>query len=289
MKKNRINYIALTLVISGVLVIAITLLLVLTKEHQINGTLRSILYEIDKALILTTIFGTITKIISDELISVRKNDKKMRELGIHSIGEGRLDKKQANIMFGGRGYEYPDELKFFFINGRKFLSKYKSNIIDAIKYGCKIKILIADPIKSVDFLRRANKINNQNSIEGVLEAIKIVESINKELEGKGFKGTIELRHFIDEYRYNFRLAKFYSEHQVIKAWINFQPMNRIAVDQSLTVIGSYDIDYLKEAKSNVDKERQSIVLSLDDSFDDLWKTYKENNTTYIKRNISLLK
>jgi hypothetical protein len=282
MKKRKHSLTFIVLLSSLVVVIIITSLLIFVKRDKFNDAFFNILYEINKALILTTIFGTITKLISDEIFKVKTNDTKMRQLGIHSIGEGKLDKKQTRIMFGGKGYEYPSELKFCFISGVVFIKVFTKNIIEAIKNGCHVKILIADPIKSHDYLARANTVNNQNGeygsyIDQCHTTIQMVEEIRNYIKEHDLTGSIEVRHYIDEYRYNFRIAKFYHNlnDEVIKAWINFQPINKNAIDQSLTVIGNYDEEYLKDTNSRVSRESNNIVLSLDESFDMLWDIYKK--------------
>lgn len=274
MKNNKIR---LILIISSILVLIITALLIFVNPEKMNKSLHDILYEINKALILTTIFGTVTKIISDEIIKVKTNDKRMKQLGIHSIGEGRLDKKQTNIMFGGNGHPYPNELKFIFMNGINFFRDFNNHIITAIKNGCHVKVLIADPVKSVDYIKRSNYLNEQDSLPGISIVTDNINKLSAFVKENNYPGSIEVRHYIDEYRYNYRIAKFYhSKDESIKAWINFQPINKIAINQSLTVIGGFDEDYLKEAKSRVSKESDNIVISLDESFDTLWDLYQNN-------------
>lgn len=280
MKKKKVSLAIIIFIISTLLVVFITGLLMILGKDNMNETLYNILYEIDKALVLTTIIGTITKIVSDDIISVKKNDEKMRKLGIHSIGEGRLDTKQKKIMFGGSGYQYPLELKFCFITGAVFLSDMRNEIINAIKNGTKIKILIADPLKSKDFLARMDYLNKQDgkfgNFNNQINFVKnLVLEINEIIKTKKLSGSIELKHYIDEYRYNIRLAKYFDEKNGIRinAWINYQPMNKSAIDQSLTVIGSFDTSDAKDTQSLTEKESKNLVVSLEHSFDKLWDLY----------------
>lgn len=280
MKTKRLSLSFYIIGISALLVVSITTLLMSFGRAGMDETLYDILYEIDKALILTTIFGTVTKIISDDIVSVKKNDEKMKKLGIHSIGEGRLDKKQTKIMFGGSGYKYPRELKFCFITGIAFLNDLKGKIIEAIKHGTHIKLLLADPIKSKDYLTRVSYINPQGGKYGdffnqLKEAEVLVAGINELIKKHNYSGSIEIRHYIDEYRYNFRIAKYFDDVKGVttNAWINFQPINKNAIDQSLTVIGRHDYTN-KENESSVIKDSQNIVISLDESFNTLWELYK---------------
>jgi len=249
-------------------------------KQRLTEGVYSILLEIDKALIITMILGSVTKIISDEIISVRMNDRKMRKLGIHSIGEGRLDRKQAAIMFGSHNYIYPTELKFCFISGNAFLAAFRQELTRAIQNGCHVKILIANPIMSSHYLSRAERVCAQEGKDGgyidqCLFTISFVKEMQREIVNNGYPGSIEIKHYIDEYRYNYRIAKYFNDgkEEIIRTWINFQPLNKDAIEQSLTVIGKYDENYVKEELSRTDKESQSIVLSLDKSFDLLWNIY----------------
>ncbi len=281
MKKRKVSLTLIILISAFLVALLLTLILIIFDENVIKESLRSILLEINKALIITIIFGSATKLISNEIISVKINDKKMRKLGIYSIGEGKLDKKQAAIMFGSSVYAYPCELKFCFISGNAFMEKFKPEMMEAIKHGCKIKVLIADPIKSKDYLRRAELICKQEGKDGsyidqCYFTINLVNEMKKEIDQNQYLGSIELRHYHDEYRYNYRIAKYFDQEkgEVIRTWINFQPLNKDAIEQSLTVLGKYDEDYVKEEISRVERESQSIVLSIDESFDTLWNIYK---------------
>lgn len=51
-------------------------------------------------------------------------------------------------------------------------------------------------------------------------------------------------------------------------------MNKNAISQSLTVIGKFDEEYLKESQFRVAKEKESIVLSINRAFDHIWEIYK---------------
>lgn len=280
MKKTKMSLTFLILLSAFLIAAALTSVLIIFDDNTMKKSLYNILSEINKALIITIIFGSATKLISDEIIKVKVNDKKMRRLGIYSIGEGKLDKKQTKIMFGGSGYAYPTELKFCFISGNAFMDKFQPEIMEAIKHGCKLKLIIADPIKSKDYLTRAEMVCKQEGKDGsyidqCIFTIKLVEKMKNEIQENNYPGSIEVRHYHDEYRYNYRIAKYFDPEkgEIIRTWINFQPLNKDAIDQSLTVLGKYDEDYVKEEISRVDKESQSIVLSLDTSFDSLWDIY----------------
>ena len=100
MIKRKISLTLIIIVSAILLAIALSVILAVFDKERLTESVYAILLEIDKALIITIILGSVTKIVSSEIFSVKTNDRKMRRLGIYSIGEGRLDKKQANIMFG---------------------------------------------------------------------------------------------------------------------------------------------------------------------------------------------
>ena len=280
MIKRKISLTLIIIVSAILLAIALSVILAVFDKERLTESVYAILLEIDKALIITIILGSVTKIVSSEIFSVKTNDRKMRRLGIYSIGEGRLDKKQASIMFGGGGYLYPRELKFCFISGNAFMEAFRPQIMKAIENGCHLKLLIANPTKSASYLERAERICPQGGKDGsyinqCLFTLNFVKEMQREIDEKGYFGKIEIKHYHDEYRYNYRIAKYYDKEkgEIIRTWVNFQPLIKDAIEQSLTVIGRYDEEYVKEELSRSDKESQSIVLSLDKSFDELWELY----------------
>lgn len=280
MKKKRFPLTLIILLVALVLVIISLLLIILAPDNIIHPSIKDILKEINKALVLSVIIGTITKLVAEDINKVKLNDMKMRRLGIHSIGEGLLDKKQANIMFGGNGYAYPRELKFLFITGISFMQTFEKRIMEAVKNGCHLKLLIADIERSDDYLTRASVMCPQNTksgsyLEQIADVNALIARMQKEITDNGYKGTVEVRHYTDEYRYNFRIAKYQAaNNDLVRAWINFQPINKTAIDQSLTVLGEYSDTEQLSGLTQVEKESRNIVLSLEDSFDMLWEIYK---------------
>lgn len=280
MKKKRFPLTLVIILVAVIILIISLLLIILVPENIIHPSIKEILKEINKALVLSVIIGTITKLIAEDINKVKMNDAKMRRLGIHSIGEGLLDKKQANIMFGGNGYDYPKELKFVFITGVVFIREFEKRIMEAVKNGCEFKLLIADTERSIDYLERATLMRSKPDPFGsYVNQIEMVNSLiakmQKEASEKGYKGSIEVRHYTDEYRYNYRIAKYRKDDvTIVRAWINFQPINKTAIDQSLTVLGEYNDNEKLDVLTQVEKESRNIVVSIDDSFDLLWDLYK---------------
>ena len=276
-----------TIVVLFIIAIVALLIVILCIKYFYNNEFINFKYEmlleLAKALLITIIVGLFTKIITDEFVRIQKNDSKMKDIGIYEIGEGKLDHKQKNIMFGNAalGCRMPSELKFLFISGDNFIKEYKDSIKKVVLNGCNVKILIADPVKSKDFLQRAEVICPQSNEEGsyveqVLKTKSIIKSIQDEINSINVenKGSIEIRHYIDEYRYNIRIGIYAEEIDKYKyvAWANFQPMVKDSIDLSLTVIGKAENNKL--VNSSNETEAKNMVLAMNKAFDELWKLYK---------------
>lgn len=119
-------------------------------------------------------------------------------------------------MFGGRVYEYPKELKFCFISGCVFIRDFSDYILNAMKNGCNIKILLADENKSLSFLERTEVIcpqfddkgNPYHYNEQIIFTKSVVDDIRNKAKKEGYLCSIEIRQYIDEYRYAFRLGVY---------------------------------------------------------------------------------
>lgn len=281
MKKKKISTFLLVIIISTLVVIVISIFLFTCLKKE--TTFYQLLFEADKALITTIIIGGIAKVISNDIIKVKKNDEKLRKIGIYSIGEGKLDYIQTKIMFGGRGYEYPKELKFCFISGCVFLRDFSDYILNAMKNGCNIKILLADEKKSLDFLERTEVICTQFDDKGnpyhydeqIVFTKSVIDEIRAKAQKEGYSGSIEIRQYIDEYRYAFRLGVYGEKEKcVMRLWANFQPLCKDAINLSLGVHGIFDMNYISENEQNSDSS--SIVKCIDKSFDVLWDKYQDS-------------
>lgn len=200
------------------------------------------------------------------------------KLGIQHICSGLIKLTQKRIMFGDSFYDKPKELKFWFISGNNFLKDCKNDIIDNIINGCNIKILLADPKNSIGFLKRAEYLCPQNDGYTYLEQIKEVSSLVSEIANKliianKYNGSIEIRYYIDEYRYPVRLALYGNNSSIssIKMWANYQALMMDAVDLSLGVIGSYENN--KKSNKMHEIQEDNIAYNLNKAFDAIWDKY----------------
>lgn len=284
MKKIRLSKSFIAILCALGLAIIISFVLLLIDKEILGDALYSVLLEIDKALFITIVIGGVAKLISNDILAVKKNDNRLRSLGIYSIGEGKLSSKQALIMFGGRGHVYPKELRFCFISGVIFLKVFEKQILKAMENGCKIKILLADPNKSKDFLERTEALCPQRNSKGenypyatqIKETIKNIENMSKIAKELNYPGSIEIRHYIDEYRYAFRLADYWeegTERNKTRLWANFQPLSKDAIDLSLCVHGILDDNYIENDASGKNPE-SGIVYNISCTFNEMWEKYK---------------
>ena len=84
---------------------------------------------------------------------------------------------------------------------------------------------------------------------------------------KRFPNRIEIRYYKDEYRYNFRIAKYRIKDGTFDnmCWLNIQPFNKDAVDLSVGLTGSW---------SSTDKNiQENMFYQLDKGFDLIWDKY----------------
>ncbi len=63
MKKRKVSLTLIILISAFLVALLLTLILIIFDENVIKESLRSILLEINKALIITIIFGSATKLI----------------------------------------------------------------------------------------------------------------------------------------------------------------------------------------------------------------------------------
>lgn len=226
------------------------------------------------AVTVGLIAGTFTKIISDNILKIEKNDRLLKSFGIDKIGGGRSTPKDTLELFGNHLKKvYPKEVKLLFITGNGFFSFFKKDIIHYLSApDTVLKILLVDySEENTAYLNRMEEIcpqkcsYRQQILEQSLPALKEILAV-----AQCDPDRIQLRFFKDEYRYNFRIAK-YTDGNVIdtKCWWNVQPFNKDAVDLSIMLHGSY----LSEEACD-----QNVIFALDKGFDDLFDQYK--NTEY---------
>ena len=282
MKKN-VRIVLIILAIIASLAIGISLVLCLVPEEGMNATLRSILYEIDKGLILTGILGFVisfaSRLIAEDILAVSRDNKRLRKLGIKTISGKTLCKEEVRLMFGDDRNGYPIELKFLFVSGINFIDAFRSQIIKAIEHGCVVKIMIGNPDtkEGREFLEHNQQFRgptNKNGLTDLRECVevtKMLKDINKEVVNRKLSGSISLRYYTDQYRYNQRIAIYENnQKREYRVWSNFQPQTEIAVDLTLAVYGAYNEADNGENLVKRQEEKDSLIFATNEAFNKLW-------------------
>jgi len=283
MKKN-LKVVLLILGVIALLAISLSLVLCLVPEGDMNSTLRSILYEIDKGLILTGIIGLVisfaSRLIAEDILAVSRDNKRLRQLGIKSISDKTLSKEEIRLMFGDDKNGYPIELKFLFVTGINFVRDFRSLIIKAIEHGCNVKIMVGDAVseKGREFLTRNQEFRgpaNESGLTDIQECEQVtkwLKEMHKEVVDKKLPGSLSLRYYTDQYRYNHRIAIYEKNNKrEYRVWSNIQPQTKIALRLTLAVYGTYDEADYSQSLVKTKEEKESIVLATNESFDELWR------------------
>ena len=283
MKKN-LKVVLLILGVIALLAISLSLVLCLVPEGDMNNTLRSILYEIDKGLILTGIIGLVisfaSRLIAEDILAVSRDNKRLRQLGIKSISDKTLSKEEIRLMFGDDKNGYPIELKFLFVTGINFVRDFRPLIIKAIEHGCNVKIMIGDAVseKGREFLTRNQEFRgpaNESGLTDIQECEQVtkwLKEMHKEVVDKKLPGSLSLRYYTDQYRYNHRIAIYEKDgKREYRVWSNIQPQTKIALRLTLAVYGTYDEADYSQSLVKTKEEKESIVLATNESFDELWR------------------
>lgn len=227
------------------IIIVVTIVIVnmcLQTVDELRELMLSLLNSLLSAVTVGLIVTTFTNIITDNMIKVKKNNQKLREFGVEEIGTGISASKDILRLFGNKYLEtYPNEIKMMFITGNTFLRRYKNEILNCIKKGnCEVKILLisTDP-SNLEYIGRLDELSHQtipyvDQVETV--SLPTVKSIIDSLD-EAQKGLIHIRFYRDEYRYNFRIAKYCTntDDMVGHCWLNIQPFNMNAADYSISL------------------------------------------------------
>lgn len=261
-------------IISADIIVAICFL-----DHiKWSDILKSITAEIITAVIVTTLLGTLVKMITEKYFIVRKNDKMLRHFGVSSVGTGRSSSKDVTDIFGNSILRiYPREIHLLFITGNIYLSTFRRQLLECIANGTNVKILLIDTGEdNLDFVHRLEKIYNRepNTFVKQIDSIKaLVNDIRSSIKKNGYSGTLELRFYRDEYFYNYRSAIYYDakkEEFIHKSNLCIQPLNKPATDCSIGLTGVYE---------DTDTTLEENIFHLNDqTFNILWDNYV--NTRY---------
>lgn len=288
MKKN-VRVIVIILVTIILLATGISLVLCLVPEQNMNETLRNILYEIDKGLILTGIIGFVisfaSRLIAEDILAVSRDNKRLRKLGIKSISDKRFNKEEVRLMFGDDKNGYPIELKFLFVSGINFVKDYRQLIIKAIEHGTAVRIMIGDPTSDSgrEFLEHNQQFRGPTNESGLTDTQECetvtgwLKEMHKEVIDRQLPGSLSLRYYTDQYRFNHRIAIYEKNNKrEFRVWTNLSPQTKIALKLTLAVYGTYNEADYGEHLVKTEEETNSLVLATDDSFNKLWDFCQED-------------
>lgn len=225
------------------------------------------------AITVSLIIGTFTKIISDNILKIEKNDRWLKSFGVDKIGGGRSTHKDTIELFGNPyKNHFPKEVKLLFITGNGFLNHFKNEITTYLKNpNTTLKLLLVDiSDDNIDYVKRMEAICPQKTSYKDQILNESLPALREIITETGAKDRIKLRFFKDEYRYNYRVAKYVDDENVeIKCWWNVQPFNKDAVDLSIMLHGVCASDTPPDT---------NVVNYLDKGFDFIFDKYK--NTEY---------
>jgi hypothetical protein len=243
----------------------------LQSDEAIKSLLMDLLNSLLSAVTVGVIATMFTQIITNNIAKIKKNNDKLKEFGVEYIGTGISTPKDTLYLFGNKlTKEYPAEIKILFISGSGFFEIFQKDLLDCLKNSnCTVKILLlsTDP-SNKEYITRMEKLCPQDptydhQING--QAIPLLRSISERL-GNNKKGQLKIRFYKDEYRYNFRIAKYCEGDDIVgKCWLNIQPFNRDAIDVSIGLNGGWN---------NSASSDNNIYALLDTGFDLIWDEYE---------------
>lgn len=275
-RKKRIHFdITAALIAILIMVVLAFLVFIAVFFYTENADVKKLSYDLMSSLVTAVTVGLFTSISTNIIIKgfarVNRNNKMLSKFGVEYIGGGKSNRIDDKNLFGDKLLNrYPTEIKILFISGNGFFAKYQKHIFDCIKNSdCTVKILLVSTAQSnEDYLDRMEKICPQEkhySIQVNSETIPTLQQIVDQLDDSK-KKQLKLRFYKDEYRYNFRIAKYcYEDNTVGKCWLNVQPFNKDAIDLSVRLDGKWD---------DHSSEEENVFLNLDSGFDTLWDTYE---------------
>lgn len=292
-KKSRIN-IYLVLLIAGVLTSII--LLILEWTLNIFKDVRFLTTEVIKVILALFQTLLIAWFISGEL---KKNSKITRQAldlesqGITGVNRNGILTYSENSNLFSNAYL----IKIMVVCGKNFILKNENKIINALKRGCEIRLLISKEYS--DFVQEiTNQLDALDSKEAEREnrqseEIKFV--LNKIQELSTY-GKISVRQYNTEYRVPFYLGYFKEEEKVIKGWYNSiipvcSPRNTIMFkgefrDEDRENYVEILSDSIKNKNGELEKENyttrrnnkvRNTIVDLECHFDYLWNTYDDIN------------
>jgi len=282
-KRKKYDSTSLAMWILIVIMLILTITIVILNIHmQSASDMKSLVFDLLNSLLSAVTVGliatTFTKIITDNMAKVKRNNEQLSKFGIDYIGTGRSTPKDTLHLFGNPYIkEYPKEVKLFFISGNGYFRTFQKDLLQCVQNSdCTVKILLisTDP-SNHEYIERMNSMCPQKTsyYEQVNdESLPILRSVVDSLD-ESKKGQIRIRFYKDEYRYNFRIAKYcFGDKIQGKCWLNIQPFCKDAVDLSVGLNGSWNNETVSDS---------NMFELLDRGFDQLWDKYRETEYNFL--------
>lgn len=271
--QNRFD-LTTVLIIVLIMVVVAFLFFIVAFFCSKNGDVEKLSYDLMSSFVTAVTVGLFTSISTNVIIKgfarVNRNNKKLADFGVKYIGGGKSTRIDDTKLFGSKILNsHPNEIKLLFISGNGFFERYQKHILSCISESdCYVKILlISTDHSNADYLKRMEDVCPQEPsyYKQVNEqSIPILKSIVDGLDDDK-KDRLQLRFYKDEYRYNYRIAKYYYDDNIVgKCWLNVQPFNKDAIDLSVRLDGEWD-----DNSSN-----KNVFSELDRGFDLLWDKYE---------------
>ncbi|MDE5991166.1 MAG: hypothetical protein K2H36_06260, partial [Clostridia bacterium] len=273
--KPEFSFIIFTVIILILVILIIVANVFLQEKTDWKNIVTELLNDILSVAIVGVVATIFTKVISDNFFKIKKNNDKLLKFGVDRIGEGKSTVEDTINLFGNaKTNKYPSEIKLMFITGNGFFKTFKQDLAECLKNSdCLVKILLMSIDKgNEDYIKRSEFLCPQEPSYSDQLTKETLVVLNPLIEQ--YPGRIEIRYFKDEYRYNYRIARYRIKDGTYDnmCWLNIQPFNKDAVDMSIGLTGSWN-----NSTKNIE---ENIFYQLDKGFDLIWEKYKstDNNT-----------
>lgn len=258
----------------AVIIIALVIMIIIANALLHDSTdwkeiLTDLLNDILSVAIVGVVATIFTKVITDNFFKIKKNNDKLLSFGIENIGEGRSNAADILNLFGNKKTNnYPAEIKLMFISGNGFFKTFFDDIKECLQNSdCKIKILLVSTQEdNKEYIERCERLCPQST--SYISQVNDETIIYLQPLMDQFPNRVEIRYYKDEYRYNFRIAKYRLKDGSFNClcWWNVQPFNKDSVDLSVGLQGSWN--------SSDKNLSENIFNHLDNGFDLIWDNYR---------------
>ena len=165
------------------------------------------------------IAGLTFLIVNNAFAKKQKIGASLNKEGVQRVtsNDGRLTNNDVNLLFGKGNNPKPTEIKLCYITGYGFLRVFQKDIINVIKAGCNVKILVASPKTSYFFDRyhKGESIFVDDLVEYYSKAAFDKTKYHSFLEKEDFMMALSGRNLdnLNEHEVKKIFKEFFTEHQ----------------------------------------------------------------------------